>query len=127
MPDPTHVDRGRHAEDIAAAYLALNGYAVLDRNFRFSRLEIDLVARKENVLAVVEVKFRRRFQKGGALGAVGPRKQRDLETAAVGYLRVREVGPVRVRFDVIALEAGEAGLTLRHVKNAFPATGRYRG
>ena len=126
MPDPTHVDSGRYAEDLAAAYLALCGYAVLDRNFRFSRLEIDLVARKENVLAVVEVKFRRRFRKGGALRAVGPRKQRDLETAAVGYLRVREVRGVRVRFDVIAIETGTNGLTLRHVPNAFPATGRYR-
>jgi len=126
----SHVERGRWGEDLAAAYLALTGYRILERNFRYSRLEIDILARRGNVLAVVEVKFRRRNRLGGARGAVGPSKQRDLETAVVGYLRTRgrDLPGMAVRFDVITLELepDDAGLVVKHLRNAFPATGRYR-
>lgn len=126
----THVERGRWGEDLAAAYLALTGYRLLERNFRYSRLEIDILARRDNVLAVVEVKFRRRNRLGGARGAVGLSKQRDLETAVVGYLqtRGRDQRGLPVRFDVITLdlEPDASGLELKHLRNAFPATGRYR-
>lgn len=127
----SHVERGRWGEDLAAAYLALTGYRILERNFRYSRLEIDILARRGNVLAVVEVKFRRRSRLGGARGAVGLSKQRDLETAVVGYLQTRGRGlpGMAVRFDVITLEpeSDESGLVVHHLRNAFPASGRYRG
>ena len=122
---PAHRHRGDHAETIAAAFLALNGYHILERNFRYSRLEIDLLAEKEGVLLVVEVKYRRRTRLGGARGAVSAQKQRDLETAALGYLRVTG-RTARVRFDVIVVEGTEDGLTLCHLRGAFPASGRYR-
>lgn len=127
MEPSSTVDRGRAAETLAAAYLQLCGYRILDRNFRSGRLEIDLVARTGDLLAIVEVKYRRRSRLGGAVGAVGTRKQRDLETAALGYLRARGLGAVRIRFDIITLEAtGPGRLELRHLKDAFPASGRYR-
>ena len=124
--DLTNTDAGRWAETIAASFLALGGYRIVERNFRYSRLEIDILARRDDVLAVVEVKFRRRYQKGGAVGAVSPRKQRDLETAAVGYLQASGLRGVRVRFDVVVLEAAERSLVVRHLPGAFGATGRYR-
>jgi putative endonuclease len=125
----TAVRRGRLAEDLAAAFLSLLGYRVLERNFRYSRLEIDLIARRENVLAVVEVKMRRRPGLGGAPGAVTPAKRRDLETAAVGYLSVRRPQGVRVRFDVVTVEwppSSPGTMVVRHLPGAFPASGRYR-
>ena len=121
------IDDGRHAETMAAAFLCLNGYVVTDRNVRFGPLEIDLVARRGNVLAVVEVKYRRRGMLGGAGGAVGLSKQRYLETAAVRFLRSRGLAGVRVRFDVVLIEPASGGnvMTVRHIENAFSATGRY--
>jgi len=124
----SHVERGAWAERMAAAYLGLRGYRILARNFRASRLEIDLIARMGNVLAVVEVKYRESGRRGGARAAVGPRKQRDLETAALGYLRAEGLGGVRVRFDVIVVEPlrpGASDLVVSHIPNAFGATGRY--
>jgi putative endonuclease len=126
---PSHVERGRWAETLAAAFLCLRGYRILERNFRYSRLEIDLIAQKGNVVAVVEVKYRERPAKGGAMGAVGVSKQRDLETAAVGYLRFRGRIGLRIRFDVVTVEAmrGDASaVVVRHLPGAFQATGRYR-
>ena len=128
MQPASHVSRGRHAEALAAAFLALRGYEILARNFRYSRLEIDLIARQGPVLAIVEVKYRAGGHERAAL-AVTPQKQRDLETAAVGYLKVTGMTGVGVRFDVVTLEPmqGEGrGLVVRHLPGAFGATGRYR-
>jgi len=125
----SHVERGRWAETMAAAFLSLRGYRILDRNFRYSRLEIDLVASRDTILAIVEVKYRESPRRGGASAAVGRTKQRDLETASVGYLAVRGLTGFRVRFDVVTVEAvaGEgAAVVVRHLPGAFQATGRYR-
>ena len=121
------VDRGRLAESLAASFLRLRGYTIRDRNVRLGPLEIDLVAELGDVLAVVEVKFRRRQAWGGALGAVNPAKVRHLETAAVRYLRWRGIRGRKIRFDVVLIEARAETdtLTLRHLPGAFPATGRY--
>jgi len=121
------VDRGRHAESRAAAFLCLRGYTIRDRNVRLGPLEIDLVAEHGDVLAVVEVKFREKPAMGGASGAVNPAKVRRLETAAVRYVRSRGIRGRKIRFDVVLVEAdAETGaLTLRHLPGAFPATGRY--
>jgi putative endonuclease len=124
----SHVERGRQAETIAA-FLVLRGYRILDRNWRYSRLEIDLVAAKANLLAVVEVKYRDRPRLGGAPAAVTPAKQRDIETATVGYLRVKGLSGLCVRFDVVTIEpapGAETSLVVKHLPGAFPATGRYR-
>jgi len=129
MHGTTHVERGRHAETLAAAALALQGYEILERNFRYSRLEIDLIARRGDLLVFVEVKFRERPRKGGAVGAVTREKRLDVETAAVGYVKMKELRGARIRFDVIAVEPARgsgASILIRHIPGAFRASGRYR-
>ena len=121
--------RGRHAEIMAGAFLSLSGYRIRERNFRDSRLEIDIIAQKANILAVVEVKFRTARKFGCAIGAVGLQKQRDLETAAVGYLNLKRIRGVSIRFDVVVIEAlpgNPSGVLIRHIPGAFSASGRYR-
>jgi putative endonuclease len=121
------VARGRLAESLAASFLRLRGYTIRDQNVRLGPLEIDLVAEREDILAVVEVKFRQKTSWGGASGAVNPAKVRHLETAAVRYIRWRGIRERKIRFDVVLIEAGAETdtLTLRHLAGAFPATGRY--
>ena len=128
-PRLSHVDRGRYAEILAASFLALRGYRILERNFRYSRLEIDLVAAKGRLVAIVEVKYRARRGHGGAVGAVNAAKRRDLETAAVGYLQTHGLSGVAVRFDVVTIEPVDGdgnALVVRHIPGAFRASGRYR-
>jgi len=121
------IDRGRHAEAMAASFLLLQGYEIAARNVRLGPLEIDLVARRGDVLAIVEVKFRQKSVLGGAGGSVGSTKVRHLETAAVRFVRARGLHGVRIRFDVVLIESGadENTLVFRHIKSAFSATGRY--
>jgi putative endonuclease len=51
-----HNELGKLGEELAAEYLQKNGYAILETNWVFQKAEIDILAQKENTLAVVEVK-----------------------------------------------------------------------
>lgn len=98
---------GGDAEVRAARHLADHGLVILHRNFRTRLGEVDLIARDGDTLVFVEV--RRRLSSahwGGAVGSVGPLKQRRLEAAARVYLsRLPSEPPCR--FDVLALEGDE--------------------
>jgi Holliday junction resolvase-like predicted endonuclease len=73
---------GRQAEEIAAAYLEARGYSVLSRNWRTRLCEIDLVARKDNVIYMVEVKYRSTSRQGEGYHYVTPVKLRRMAFAA---------------------------------------------
>ena len=105
---------GQHAEQIAAAHLALLGMQVLARNVRGAGGEIDIVAREGDTIVFVEVKARSSAAFGSALAAVDARKRRRIRAIAADYLQV--VAPQsRARFDVLTIEP--AGITLH--RNAF--------
>lgn len=93
--------RGQWAESLAVAYLRLKGYRILERNWRSKLGEIDILVRKGNVLALVEVKTR--GDAALARGAVlGPQRHR-LARALGHYLKTRpELGGLDLRCDVIA-------------------------
>jgi putative endonuclease len=120
-----HNEFGRAAEARAAAHLAGRGWRVLDRNWRWRRRELDLVARRGDVVAFIEVRARRGTLYGHPLETVGWRKRRDIEAAAAAWA-ARHGGPRDVyRFDVITLvdpgaAAGlSAGAVLEHVADAW--------
>ncbi|MDP6565112.1 MAG: YraN family protein [Alphaproteobacteria bacterium] len=93
---------GRRAELLAAQILRLKGYRILARGFRAPVGELDIVARRGKVLAVVEVK-RRRLVKA-ALEAISPRQQRRIARATEAFLaRHPEMGCLNVRFDVMVV------------------------
>lgn len=79
----TH-DAGQAAELLALILLTLKGYRVLARRFAVNGGEIDLVARRGNVVAFVEVKARPTVT--AASEALSPRKQRRIEKAAAVWL-----------------------------------------
>ena len=98
---------GGEAEERAAHFLAEHGLTILARNFRTRLGEIDLVARDGGTLVFVEVRCRLSSARwGGAIGSIGPLKQRRLEAAARLYL-ARLPSEPPCRFDVIALEGDE--------------------
>lgn len=94
--------RGRSAESLAVLYLRCKGYRILERNWRSQMGEIDILARKGNVLALIEVKLRQ--DTGLAGGAVQPQQRRRLLRALGHYLKTRpELGGLDLRCDVLAL------------------------
>jgi putative endonuclease len=115
--------RGRAAEGLAAEYLEARGLAVLARNVRCGRGELDLVCRDGDVLVVVEVRQRCRSEFGGALASVTRHKQRKIICATRFLLRTSPQWRAhRLRFDVIGVQGlpGRAP-ELIWVKGAFRA------
>jgi putative endonuclease len=96
-----HNDFGTRAEQLAAALLERNGWTILDRNWRFGRREIDLVASRGRTVAFVEVKARARVTHGHPLESIGWRKRRDLGLAASGWIERHGRKGEEYRFDAV--------------------------
>ncbi len=93
---------GRRAEAWCALVLRLKGYGIVGRNLRLPGAEVDVLARRGRVLAVVEVKTRGTV--GEAVAAVTRDKQRRLERAAGAWLARRpDHAGLDIRFDVMVV------------------------
>ena len=112
-------DFGALGERVAARWLARAGWEIVARRFRSGHRDIDLVARRRETVAFVEVKARRGLALGDPVEAVGWRKQRQLARSAWVWIdRYGQAGEV-YRFDVIGVVFGPAGVRVRHIENAF--------
>ncbi|MDA1100506.1 MAG: YraN family protein [Proteobacteria bacterium] len=106
---------GRRAEMIAAALLRLKGYRILARDYRAGVGELDIVARRGRLLAVVEVKRRRDM--AAALAAVTVRQQQRIARAAQVFVtRHMGLGDLDMRFDVIVVRPYRPP---EHIKDAW--------
>lgn len=117
---------GTRGEDLAAAYLEERGYVVLERNYRFMRAEVDLIAflpaadyTRGGDLVFVEVKWRRTSSHGSPEAAVDAGKRRLLMEAAEAFLHERKLEGTPCRFDVIAIRGDAAAPDIRHYEHAF--------
>lgn len=98
-------DFGEHA---AAEYLISKGYEILERNFRTSHGEIDIVARCKGFLTFVEVKTRSSEKYGLPSEAVDYNKRKHLRYAAERYYR-KNPTDLEIRFDIIEVSAAISG------------------
>jgi putative endonuclease len=117
----TH-QRGKKAEEVAAAFLRLKGYRLLEKNFRVPQGEIDLIVRKGGTLIFVEVKSRRGKAQGTPLEAVSIHKVKRLSAAAAVYLAKHPLPTPPCRFDILTIGPDKSWLGLakiRHFENAF--------
>jgi putative endonuclease len=109
---------GLSAEARAAAYLMAKGYRILAKRFRTPHGEIDLVARRRNVVIFVEVKARATLD--DAAYAVTPRQQRRIIDAAQGWLMAHpEHAEFDLRFDAMLIAPRRLP---RHLLAAFDAS-----
>ena len=104
------VAKGREAEAVAAEHLRADGFVVLWRNVRIGALEVDIVAKKEDLVVIVEVRARGAGSFEKPLASITREKRRLLVRASRGIWRGRlkkMTDVMRVRIDVIAV--GENG------------------
>lgn len=116
-----HNDFGKTAEDLAADYLQKNGYKILVRNFRFQKTEIDIIAEKDDVIIIAEVKARSTDAFILPQEAVTKTKIKSIVSAANHYLEKFQKDN-EVRFDIISvLPDDQKNLTIDHITDAFQA------
>lgn len=107
---------GIRYEKQAAEFLKEKGYRILEQNYRCKKGEIDIIAKDEEYLCFIEVKFRDDPDMTKALGAVNAGKQRKISGAALYYLMEKGyLDDTPCRFDVLGITP--KGMQL--VRNAF--------
>jgi len=117
--------QGDAAEERACRHLEGAGFTIVERNFRTRGGEIDIVARKGDVLVFVEVRSREDAVFGTPEESVTPAKRRRIVAAARQYLSNVPPSTWReARFDVIAIEGTGDAAVLRHYPAAFDAKGK---
>ncbi|MFH1033887.1 MAG: YraN family protein [Pseudomonadota bacterium] len=111
--------RGRAAESLARVHLEGAGLKVVAANRRLNGGELDLVAWEGPVLVFVEVKGRALGRAGAPEEAVDRKKRQRLVAAAQAFLAQRQAPEPPCRFDVVAVEFGPGGPSIRHLRDAF--------
>ena len=113
-----HNDFGKLGEEIAANYLEGKGYEIVERNWRNTHKEIDIIAKEDETLVMVEVKTRQTDEYGNPDIAVTKKKQRLLIAAANAYLFKNKLD-VETRFDIISIIFKDGEPVIEHIEDAF--------
>lgn len=100
---------GRYGEDVAARYLQDCGLVLIDRNWRSSSGELDLIALDGAILVVCEVKTRTTDAFGGPLAAVDAKKLARLRRLTVEWLAEHPIGVDGMRIDVVGVSRQPRG------------------
>lgn len=113
-----HYELGKKGEQLAVNYLANNNYEIVERNYRFDKAEVDIIAQKGDILAIIEVKTRSTIDFGNPQDFVKPKQIKNLVKAVHEYVTENDLN-VEVRFDIIAIVKEKKGFKIEHLENAF--------
>ncbi|MCC5944182.1 MAG: YraN family protein [Bernardetiaceae bacterium] len=110
---------GTYYENLALEYLLNKGYQLLERNYRYKRSEIDIIASKEDVLVFIEVKFRRSDAFGMPEESVSDAQAERILEAAEDFIENRLPSQDDIRFDIIAILKRQNQIEIKHFEDAF--------
>ena len=113
-----HNELGKQGEEQAVDFLQKNGYDILETNWIFQKAEIDIIARKDETLAIIEVKTRSSIDFGLPQDFVKPKKIQLLVKAVNEYVNQNQLD-VSVRFDIIAIHKNANKFIIDHLEDAF--------
>ncbi|MAB47150.1 MAG: endonuclease [Flavobacteriaceae bacterium] len=113
-----HNELGKKGEQLAVDFLVENSYDIVERNYRFDKAEVDIIAKKGDILAIVEVKTRSSLDFGNPQDFVKPKQIKNLVKAVDEYVTENDLD-VEVRFDIIAIVKENKTYNIEHLENAF--------
>ena len=113
-----HNELGKKGEKLAIDFLIENDYKILEKNYRYLKAEVDIIAIKKDVLVVVEVKTRSSDYFGNPQDFITQKKIKLLISAIDYYIVQRDLD-VEVRFDIIAIIHQKDKTKIEHLENAF--------
>ncbi len=112
---------GKKAEKAARKSLKKQGYKILTTNFEIKDAEIDIIAKRKDVLVFVEVRSKTTPAIINPADTVTPPKQKKIIKAARKFVSQYHVRNLAIRFDIIAILFDSEGkiTELKHIENAF--------
>ncbi|RRJ94033.1 YraN family protein [Flavobacterium macacae] len=113
-----HNELGKLGEELAVEYLQKEGYEILETNWVFQKAEIDIIAKKGEIVAVIEVKTRSSIDFGLPQDFVNPKKIQLLVKAINEYIISNDLD-AEVRFDIISIQKIEKNFKIEHLIDAF--------
>ncbi|HQX04127.1 MAG TPA: YraN family protein [Flavobacterium sp.] len=113
-----HNELGIKGELLAADFLQKSGYEILETNWVFQKAEIDIIAQKDTILAIVEVKTRTSADFGMPQDFVKGKKIQNLVKAVDQYMTENDLD-LEVRFDIIGIVLNTHETTIEHLEDAF--------
>ncbi|GAA4111150.1 YraN family protein [Aquimarina addita] len=109
---------GKEGEQLTINLLQNSGYSILEKNYRFGKAEVDIIARKGDIVAAVEVKTRSTPDFGNPQDFVKPKQIQLLIKAVNHYVIINDLD-VEVRFDIVAIIKNKSGTKIEHLADAF--------
>jgi len=116
--DQTTLEIGSLGEDIAKKYLLSLGYKILERNWRWRKCEIDIVAIHQDKIVFVEVKTRGRNRLEQGVD-ISHRQRKRIINAANSYLLKRCEMNLESRFDLVRVRKTNSDWWVEHIRGAF--------
>lgn len=113
-----HNEFGKEGEKIATDFLVKKGYEIKYKNYRYLKSEIDIIAQKGNILAIVEVRARSNDQIISIADTITKKKIKLLVMGADHYV-VENNLDIEVRFDVITILKNKSIFKIEHLESAF--------
>lgn len=111
---------GKRGEKTAITFLELFGYEILATNWRYKHKEIDIIAKHQNYLVIIEVKTRKNNSFEKAEMYVSREKQKNLIIAANAYIEQNKID-LETRFDIVAISYYKEKNSINIIRNAFNA------
>jgi len=113
-----HNEFGKKGEEKASEFLRKEGYIILEKNWRFGRDEIDIIARDKNELVIVEVKTRATDFFGYPEDFINKGKMKRLVRVASEYIDQKNI-EMECRYDFVSIVMNKKKFEIRHIKDAF--------
>jgi putative endonuclease len=113
-----HNEFGKEGEQIAVDFLIKKGYIIKYRNYRYLKAEIDIIARNEDILAIIEVRSRSSDFIENIAETITKKKIGLLVLGADHYVTEHDLD-VEVRFDVITILKNKSVFEIEHLESAF--------
>ncbi len=113
-----HNEFGKEGEKIATDFLIEKGYVIECKNYRYLKAEIDIIASKDKVLTIVEVRARANDHIIPIAQTITPKKIKLLVMAADHYVNFNNLD-IEVRFDIITILKNKKIYRIEHLEDAF--------
>ncbi len=111
---------GSYGENTACEYLINKGYKILERNYRRGKAEVDIICKKDEIVAFVEVKTRRDDTFGSPVESVNFYKTKQIAKVSEAYIiKNGLMGHINVRFDIIGIDHENGSPKIDHIEDAF--------